>query len=130
MPPKTKEDKVIIKSFKDGSSNFWCNDAHYNLNASEELIWCSGQQDSDELREALQSFIRRNKKKHSSRLPSIFETEEKEYSKIGFGKHAGKSTLEILSEDKKWLSWMYKSYSFKSGEEKLKQEIKELLKIK
>lgn len=130
MPPKTKEDKIQIRQFKSGESSWWVGDAHYNLNASEELIWCSGEVDKPELREALLSFIKRNKKSFKARPPSMFETEEKEYSKIGFGKHSGKSTLEILSEDKKWLSWMYNSYTFKSGEEKLKQEIKELLKIK
>lgn len=130
MPIKSKEDKIQIRVFKDQSSNWWVGDAHYYLNASEELIWCSGEVDKPELREALLAFIKRNKKCHVPTPPSVFETEEKEYSKIGFGKHSGKSTLDILSEDKKWLSWMYKNYSFKSGEEKLKQEIKELLKIK
>ena len=130
MPPKPKEDKVQIKSFKDGSSNWFCNYAHYHLNEAGELIWCSGEVDKEELRTSLLSFLRRNKKTYKARLPSIFETEEKEYTKVTFGKHSGKSTLEILSEDKQWLSWMYKNYTFKIGEEKLKQEIKELLKIK
>ena len=77
MPPKTKEDKVNIRQFKSGESSWWVNDAHYNLNASEELIWHAGEVDKPELREALLAFIKRNKKKHSPRPPSIFETEEK-----------------------------------------------------
>ena len=130
MPPKSKEDKTTIKCFKDGSSNWFVNDAHYSLNEVGELIWHAGEVDKEELRTSLLSFISRNKKKYSPRQQSIFETEEKEYTKVTFGKHSGKSTLEILSEDKQWLSWMYKNYTFKIGEEKLKQEIKELLKIK
>lgn len=77
MPPKNKEDKIQIRQFKSGESSWWVSDAHYNLNASEELIWCAGEVDKPELREALQSFIRRNKKKHIPTPPSIFETEEK-----------------------------------------------------
>ena len=127
---KETEDKITIKSFKDLSSNWFVNDAHYSLNESGELIWHAGEVDKEELRTALLSFIRRNKKSYSPRQQTVFETEEKEYTKLNFGKHIGKSTLEILSEDKQWLSWMYKNYTFKVGEEKLKQEIKELLKIK
>ena len=130
MVAKKEEDKIVIKQFRDNSSNFWSNYAHYFLNENNELIWCSGETDKEELRNAVLSFIRRNKKSFTPRSASIFEQEEKEYSIITFGKHAGKNTITILSEDKKWLSWMYKNYSFKVGEEKLKQEIKELLKIK
>lgn len=126
MPPKTKEDKILIKQFKDGSSSWWVNDAHYYLNASEELIWCAGEIDKPELREALQSFIRRNKKNHFPRPPNIFETEEKSYSIIDYGKYKGLSTQMIVAEDKRYAKWIYQN----SADKKIKEELKELLKIK
>ena len=72
MPPKPKEDKTVIKGFKDGSSNWWCNDSHYHLNEAGELIWCSGEVDKEELRTSLLSFISRNHKTYKSREINIF----------------------------------------------------------
>lgn len=126
MPPKPKEDKTIIKGFKDGSSNWWCNDAHYSLNEIGELIWHAGEVDKEELRICLLSFISRNKKKYKERSPSIFETEEKEYTKITFGKFSGMSTIELTQTDKNYANWLYKS----TTDLKIKKELKELLKIK
>ena len=72
MPPKSKEDKTTIKGFKDGSSNWWCNDSHYHLNEAGELIWCSGGMDTEELRNTVLSFISRNHKTYKSREINIF----------------------------------------------------------
>ena len=77
MSKKETEDKIIIKQFKDNSSNFWSNYAHYFLNENNELIWCSGETDKEELRNAVLSFIRRNKKSFKARPQTVFETEEK-----------------------------------------------------
>lgn len=126
MPPKPKEDKTIIKAFKDGSSNWFVNDAHYSLNEVGELIWHAGEVDKEELRICLLSFISRNKKKYKERSPSIFETEEKEYTKVTFGKFSGMSTIELTQTDKNYANWLYKS----TTDEKIKGELKELLKIK
>ena len=126
MPPKPKEDKTVIKGFKDGSSNWFVNDAHYSLNEAGELIWCAGEVDKENLRNAALSFISRNKKKYKERSPSIFETEEKEYTKIGFGKYSQMTTMELVATDKKYSSWLYKNCS----DNKIKMELKELLKIK
>ena len=126
MPPKPKEDKTSIKGFKDGSSNWWCNDSHYHLNEAGELIWCSGGMDTEELRNAVLSFISRNKKTYKERSPSIFETEEKEYTKVTFGKFSGMSTIELTQTDKSYSLWLYKN----TKDEKIKKELKELLKIK
>ena len=104
MPPKPKEDKTSIKGFKDGSSNWWCNDSHYHLNEAGELIWCSGGMDTEELRNAVLSFIRRNKKSFKARPQTVFETEEKEYTKIGFGKYSQMTTMELVATDKKYSS--------------------------
>ena len=126
MPPKPKEDKTIIKQFKDSSSNFWCGMAHYNLNEAGELIWCSGEVDKEELRTSLLSFISRNKKVYKKRLPSIFETEERVWSTLEWGKYNGKKLDEVKDIEPKYLRWVYEN----SADKKLTQEIKELLKIK
>ena len=126
MPPKPKEDKTSIKGFKDGSSNWWCNDSHYHLNEAGELIWCSGGMDTEELRNAVLSFISRNKKTYKERSPSIFETEERVWSVLDFGKHKGLALDIIKDIEPKYLRWIYEN----SEDKKLVQEIKELLKIK
>lgn len=120
---KETEDKTVIRGFKDSSSNWWVNDAHYSLNESGELIWHAGEVDKEELRTALLSFIRRNKKCFKKRSPSIFDQEEREWSELTFGKYKGQK-LDVI--DPKYLKWVYEN----SADTKLIQEIKELLKIK
>ena len=120
MPPKPKEDKTSIKGFKDGSSNWWCNDSHYHLNEAGELIWCSGGMDTEELRNAVLSFISRNHKTHKERSPSIFETEEKEYTKVTFGKYSSLSTQMLVAEDRNYAKWLYE----KTTDTKIKLELK------
>ena len=124
MATKKEEDKIVIKQFRDNSSNFWSNYAHYFLNENNELIWCSGETDKEELRNAVLSFIRRNKKSFKNRELSILETEQKEYTKIGFGKYSQMTTMELVVTDKKYASWLYKNCS----DNKIKMELKELLK--
>ncbi len=127
---KEVDDKITIRQFKDGSSSWWVGYKHYCLDENNILQFvCGGMEDLEET-EAIKDYIKRNKKTYIPKKQTVFEAEEKEYTTINFGKHAGKTTITILAEDKKWLSWMYKNYTFKVGEEKLKQEIKELLKIK
>lgn len=126
MPTKSKEDKNIIKGFKDSSSNWWCNDSHYHLNEVGELIWCSGGMDTEELRNAVLSFISRNKKTYKPREKSLFETEEREWSTLTFGKHKG-LTLDVIKDiEPKYLRWLYDN----TTDVKIKQELKEILKIK
>ena len=121
-----EKDKIVVRQFKDGSSNFWSNYTHYFLNENNELIWCSGETDKEELRNAVFSFIRRNKKSYKARPQTVFETEEKEYTKIGFGKCSQMTTMELVATDKKYASWLYKNCS----DNRIKTELKELLKIK
>jgi hypothetical protein len=123
---KTKEDKIQIRQFKDGSSHFWCDNTHYHLNASQELIWCAGGQDTIVLREAIESYIKRNKKKFVERSPNIFEREEKEYSKLTFGKFSGLTTMMLVAEDRNYAKWLYTN----STDKKIKEELKELLNLK
>ena len=120
---KAKEDKTTIKSFKDGSSNWFVNDAHYHLNENNELIWCAGESDKEQLREAILSFIRRNKKIYIKRSPSIFDSEPREWSELTFGKFKGFKINEI---ETKYLKWLI----LNSADKKLIEEIKQFLKIK
>lgn len=121
---KTQE-KIIIKQFKDGSSHWFVNYAHYTLLENGEIQWCAGETDKEELRGALKAYVKRNKKSFVARPKS----EVKEYNEIiPIGEYKGKTVSQVLFENKKFLIWMLEKYSFKSGEEKLKQEIIEILK--
>ena len=123
----SSEDKIQVRNFKDGSSNYWCNFAHYFMNESNELIWCSGETDKPELREAVLSFIKRNKKVYKPREKSqIDEAILKQYSVIGFGKYSSLTTQDLVGTDKKYARWLYENCS----DNKIKTELKELLKIK
>lgn len=127
MPSKKKEDgeKIQIKNFKDGSSNYWVNNHHYNLNENGEIIYCAGGIDTEELREALKAYIKRNKKVFK---PREVVAENRVYEAlIPVGRHKGKLSYETFLEDPKWTLWLYENYTFKAGEEKLKEELKELL---
>ena len=123
---KAKEDKISIRGFKDGSSHWWVNDSHFYLNASEELIWGAGGIETAELREAIESFIKRNKKKYVPRAPSVLDQEERVYKEVlSFGKYVGKKVDEV--GDAQYLKWCLKNVNF-AGKEKLKEEITEILK--
>ena len=124
-----EKDKIVARQFKDGSSNFWCDGVHYNLNENGDLVFCSGGIDTEERREYMFSYIKRNKKKFIPREPSILENEPKEYlEKIGNGKYAHLSVSEVFLQDKQYLKWMLDKYNFSSAQEKLKQQIIEILK--
>ena len=121
------EDKIPIKQFRDSSSNWWVRDAHYYLTENNELLWGAGETDKPELREALLTYIKRNKKGYKQREKSqIEEAILKQYSVIGFGKYSSLNTQDLVGTDKKYASWLYKNCS----DSKIKTELKELLKIK
>ena len=123
---KETEDKIVIKAFRDSSSNWWVGYKHYCLDEDNTLQFvCGGTEDRKET-EAIQEFIKRNKKKFIRRQQTVFEIEEKEYTKIGFGKYSQMTTMELVATDKKYSSWLYKNCS----DNKIKMELKELLKIK
>ena len=127
MAKKQTEDKITIKQFRDSSSNWWVRDAHYYLNEDNELLWGAGEIDKPELREALLSYIKRNKKVYKAREKSqIDEAVLKQYSVIGFGKYSSLTTQDLVGTDKKYARWLYENCS----DNKIKTELKELLKIK
>jgi hypothetical protein len=120
----TEKEKFEIRHFKDKSSNFWCNNKHYHLNQKGELEFiCGGKEDIKETEEML-SYIKRNKKVYSPREQSMFDKEEKEYSKIGFGKYFQETTLSLVATDKRYANWLYQN----TTDTKIKNELKELLK--
>ena len=123
---KETEDKIVIKGFRDSSSNWWVGYKHYCLDENNILQFVCGGLENQKETEAIQEFVKRNKKKFIRRQPTVFETEEKEYTKIGFGKYSQMTTMELVATDKKYSSWLYKNCS----DNKIKMELKELLKIK
>ena len=59
---KETEDKIVIKGFRDSSSNWWVGYKHYCLDENNILQFvCGGIEDRKET-EAIQEFIKRNKK--------------------------------------------------------------------
>jgi len=62
-----KKKEIIVKQFKDGSSNFWVDGSHYSLNEDNSISFCAGGIDTEEKRIELESFIKRNKKQYKSR---------------------------------------------------------------
>lgn len=126
MSAKKKEtsEKLQVKSFKDGSSNFWYDNVHYHLNQNNKIIWCAGGIDTQERKEAVEAFIRRNKKQFAPREESILDKEEKVYIMINFGKYSGKRLDEIKDIDRKYASWLYDN----TTDTKIKSELKDLLK--
>jgi hypothetical protein len=121
-----ENEKINVKQFKSGESSFWVNHAHYSLNEQGEIIWHAGETDKEELRDYLQSFIKRNKKIYVKPPSNIFEQEEIGYSKVTFGKFSGMSTMEIVATDKGYSKWLYENTTDKN----IKEELKQLLKIK
>lgn len=119
------ETKITIKQFRDLSSSWWVGYKHYCLDENNVLQFiCGGIEDKKET-EAIQEFVKRNKKQY---VPAKQSEVLKEYLEIiTFGKYINKSVQEVFYLDSKYLQWMYKEYSFSSSQEKLKQEIKEIL---
>ncbi len=121
------EEKLNIRQFKDGASHWWVRDAHYYLNENNELLWGAGETDKPELREALLAYIKRNKKSFKAREKSqIEDIVLKQYSIIGFGKYSFLTTQDLVGTDKKYSRWVYENVK----NDKIKEELKELLKIK
>lgn len=120
-----KKEKIQVRQFKDNSSNWWVDNAHYFLNEKDEICWAAGEMDKTELRTVLEQYIKRNKKKFVPRQES---TVLKTYDEvINFGRHISKTVDMVFIQEPTYLKWMLDSYDF-SGKEKLKQQITEILK--
>lgn len=118
------ESKTVIKQFRDGSSNFWISNKHYQLNEKGAVVFiCGGNSDEKDI-ELLKAYISRNKKIYKPREQSIFDQEQIEYSKVTFGKYNGKTTNEIALEDKRYAVWLFEN----TTDSIIKSELKTLLK--
>lgn len=126
MPAKKKEtvDKLQVKQFRDSSSNFWYDNVHYHLNQNNEVIWCAGGIGTQERKEAVEAFIKRNKKQFRPREESILDKEEKVYITLNFGKFSGLKLNELVDQDKRYASWLYNN----TTDQNIKLQLKELLK--
>ena len=128
-----EKEKFDIRQFKDKSSFWWCNNKVYHLKEDRELIFIAGGIEDSKETEEMQDYVKRNKKSYRMREKSPLNDENapqvKSYDEVlRFGKHAGKSVEEVMAIDKKWLVWCRDNYSFNSAQEKLKQEITDILK--
>jgi len=54
------EDKLIVKQFKDGSKNWWCDNKHYSL-IDGELILAAGGMESETVRLHMLKYLRTKK---------------------------------------------------------------------
>jgi hypothetical protein len=125
---KQTEDKVQIRQFKDNSSQWWVNMAHYKLEQNGDIIWAAGEIDKKELRESLEAYIKRNKKQFKERSVSVFDSEPKQYNeKIGFGEYSELTVSELVAEDLKYAKWILEKCNL-AGKEKLKEQLTEILK--
>jgi hypothetical protein len=124
-----KSSEILIRHFKDKSSHWWVEDAHYYLDEDNEVKWAAGETDKEELRTALIDYIKRNKKVYVPREKGILEKEPKVFDEIiPVGKLKDKTVQQGFMEDKKYLTWMRDKFTFNSAQEKLKQQIIEILK--
>lgn len=120
-----KDSDLKIKRFKDGSSSWWVGNLHYNLNELNEICFIAGGIDTKNHRDVLEKYIKRTKSVFVPREPSIFENEPKEYLTISYGKYNGKPLNEIVDIDKRYAKWLYET-----AEKGIKEQLKELLKLK
>lgn len=119
------EEKIQIKQFKDSSSNFWISGKHYHLNKNNEIVLCAGGNAEGSEIELLRVYIKRNGKKHVPReiIAQI------QYNEILLsGKYQSKTVSEVKDIDRKYLIWMRDNYSYSATQEKLKQQIINILK--
>lgn len=119
---KEDKEKTSVVNFKDKSSNWWVNSKHYCLNEQNEIVFVAGGIEITAETEFLRDFIKRNKKTYVPRqIISVIEY----FEIVDFGIHKGRKVDEI---DKKYLKWMIGNYNFSQTQEKLKQEIINILK--
>ena len=119
---KEDKEKISIVNFKDKSSNWFVNMKHYWLNEQNQIVFVAGGIEITAETDFLRDFIKRNKKTYVPRqITSVIEY----FEILDFGIHKGSKVDDI---DKKYLKWMIQNYNFSPAQEKLKQEIINILK--
>ena len=125
MIKTVKTEENTVKQGRNNANVFWVNMKAYQMIEDSVLLFAGGGSEKQEDTELVLSFIKRNKKTYIK-----YTTEEvKEYNEIvNFGKYKGFSVQYIYDNEKSWLKWCLSNYTFKIGEEKLKNQITEILK--
>ena len=125
MIKTVKTEENTVKQGRNNANVFWVNMKAYQMIEDSVLLFAGGGSEKQEDTELVLSFIKRNKKSYTK-----YATEEvKEYNEIvNFGKYKGFSVQYIYDNEKSWLKWCLSNYTFKIGEEKLKNQITEILK--
>ncbi len=123
-----KETENTVKQGKSNNNNFWINYKVYQLLEDNSLVLASGGLEIITETELVQAFIKRNKKVYTKNI-TIFNSEPKQYNEVlPCTDMKGKTVSEVFELNKKLLIWFRDKYNFKIGEEKLKEQITEILK--
>lgn len=127
MPPKKtiKETENTVKQGIQNLNVFWLNMKAYQMLPNNEIVFAGGGSETDTETELVKAFCVRNKKTYNI-YENVLNIVEKAYSKVTFGKFSQRTTQEIFLEDKNYANWLYKNVT----DDKIKKELKELLKIK
>lgn len=127
MPSKKtiKETENIVKQGKQNLNVYWLNMKAYQMLPGNEIVFASGGIEIDSETELVKAFCVRNKKTYHHHII----TAQIEYNEVfKFGKYTNKRVSEVKELDLQYLKWVRDNYSFKIGEEKLKNEIINILK--
>ena len=123
-----KETENTVKQGKSNFNNFWINYKVYQLLEDNSLVLASGGNEIETETELVKAFIKRNKKAYAKNV-TMFESEPKQYNEIiPCTDMKGKTVSEVFELNKKLLIWFREKYTFKVGEEKIKEQIIEILK--
>lgn len=127
MPLKKiiKETENTIKQGNTNKNCYWLNMKAYQMLPNNEIVLSAGGIEIDSETELGKDFCKRNKKMYHHYII----TAQIEYNEIiKFGKYINKKVSEVKEFDLQYLKWVRDNYAFKIGEEKLKNEIINILK--
>lgn len=127
MPPKKtiKETENTVKQGLTNKNCYWINMKAYQMLPNNEIVLSAGGEEIEVETELVKAFCVRNKKTYQNRII----TTQIEYNEVvNFGKHNGKSVQFIYDNDRQWLKWCRDNFKFNLTQEKLKQEITDILK--
>lgn len=126
MPPKNiKTEEIVVRQGKQNLNCYWLNMKAYQMLPNEDVVFAAGGEEDIEETALVKAFIKRNKKAYQKQII----TAQIEYNElIPFGKYKNQTLENVRYSDLGYLKWILDKYTFKSGEEKLKQEITEILK--
>jgi len=121
-----KEDKIVIKRFRDKSSNFWVDNLHLFLDESNKIQFGAGGVLTEYVKVHFEAYIKRNKVKYTPR-EIVLESSIEYLEILKSGKYQNKTVSEVFEVDKNYLIWMLNNYNF-GAQKELEKQIKEILK--